>query len=166
MGTKATRRIAKPPAAPHKPEAGRRKPEAATKAPPGPSATVGERLIACREATGKKKVEVARIIKITPQSLGNLESGASKQPASDTLLDMRDKLGYSPDYIIRGKGMPLLPKFEELAQEQSLILIFRELRPELKKAAIRTLQDFRRAQNTGPSVVDPFQEDPPDGDDD
>lgn len=127
--------------------------------------TVAERLVVCREAKGIIQAEAARILKIKQQSLGGLERGGSKKPASDTLLDMRDRLGYSPDYVIRGKGMPLLPNFEALAQEQALILIFRELRPDVQKEAVRSVQALRRAQG-GPSKQDPFQRDAPDDEDD
>jgi transcriptional regulator with XRE-family HTH domain len=127
------------------------------------NATVGERLLICRNATGLSKAEVARKLGIAQSSVGELETGRSKKPAADTLLDMRDRLGYNPDYVIRGKGMPLLPNFEELAKEQALILIFRELRPELRDEAVRAVQGLRRAQG-GASSNDPFPRDPPRGD--
>lgn len=139
----------------------------ATSSPPSSKPiTVGDRLKLCREALKLNKADAARAIKIKAQSWGNIESGETKQPAADILLDMRDVLGISPDYLIRGVGMPLLPKFEELAQEQSLILIFRELRPNVKREAVRALQGLRRTQGGGPSEIDPFQEDAPSGDDD
>jgi transcriptional regulator with XRE-family HTH domain len=128
--------------------------------------TVGGRLEICRNAKKLSQAAAARSIKISPQSLGELEHGESKQPAADTLLDMRDKLGYDPDYVIRGKGMPLLPNFEELAKEMALISIFRELRPDLRDEAVRAIQGLRRAQGTGPSKSDPFGRDAPGGDDD
>lgn len=126
--------------------------------------TLGERLVVCREARTLSQSEAARAIGITQQSLGNLEIGKSKQPAADTLLDMRDKLGYNPDYVIRGHGMPLLPDFESLALEQSILLIFRSLRPDLRPEALRSMRALRRAQG-GPTEDDPFLHDPP-GDDD
>lgn len=78
---------------------------------------------------------------------------------------MRDRLGYSPDYVIRGKGMPLIPNFEEAAKEMTLVAIFRELRPEIRDEAIRSVQALRRAQGGGPSPQDPFQRDAPRDDD-
>lgn len=115
----------------------------------------------CRKAKKMSQAEAARAIKISQQSLGELERGESKQPASSTLLDMRDRLGYDPDYVIRGRGMPLLPNFEEAAKEMALIAIFRELRPEIKDEALRSVQALRRAQGGGPSAQDPFQKNPP-----
>lgn len=132
-----------------------------TRQKPSAKTTVGERLIICREAAKLGQAEAARKIKITQQSLGGLESGSSRQPASDTLLDMRDKLGYDPDYVIRGRGMPLLPNFEELAQEQALILIYRELREDVRPEALRSIRALRRAQGGGASSNDPFRRDPP-----
>lgn len=123
-------------------------------------------MVICREATKLNQAEAATKIGIKAQSLSQLESGRSKKPAADTLLDMRDRVGYDPDYVIRGKGMPLLPNFEQLAQEQALILIFRELRPDVQREAVRSVQALRRAQG-GPSTNDPFLKDPPaEGDDD
>jgi len=113
----------------------------------GPDATtVGGRLVICREQKGITKAAAARIIKISQQAMGELERGESKQPAAGTLLDMRDKLGYDPDYIIRGRGVPLIPNFEEAAKEQMLLTIFRELRPDIRDEAIKSVQALRRAQ--------------------
>lgn len=165
-----------------KPSAGRRKAAAgATRPVPAPAArttpvfrrervvpdqpapaTLGGRLTVCREAKQLSQADCARAVKITPQSWGQLESGQSKQPAADTLLDMRDKLGFDPDYIVRGRGMPLLPNFEDLAREQALLSIFRELKPENKRTALNLVQGIRRAQGGGPSASDPFEIDPPD----
>lgn len=123
--------------------------------------TIGGRIAICRRAKGMKPAACARAVSIRQASWSDLESGKSKQPAADTLLEMRDRLGFDPDYIIKGKGMPLLPNFEELAREQALLSIFRELKPENKQTALNLVQGIRRAQG-GTSASDPFPFDPPD----
>jgi transcriptional regulator with XRE-family HTH domain len=135
--------------------------------PPFDVRTVAGRITACRMKKGIDKATAAKEVKITPQSWGDLESGRTKLPRADTLLNMRDKLGFDPDYVIRGRGMPLLPRFEELASEMALIAIFRELRPEVRKNLLTIAQGLRRAQGKGPSPNDPFEHDAPkSGDDD
>lgn len=132
---------------------------------PDPS-TIGGRLVICREAAGKTQAEAARAIKIKQPSLADLESGKSKEPKGSTLLNMRDKLGYDPDYVMRGRGMPLLPtEVEAIVKETTLIGIFRELRPEVRDNLVSIAQGLRRAQGTGPSASDPFEKDVPDDDD-
>lgn len=123
--------------------------------------TIGARLVICRNAKKMTKAAVARTLGIKPQSYGDLETGDSNQPAADTLLDMRDKLGYDIDFVMKGRGMPLLPNFEEMARETALISIFRELHPDIKDEAVRMVQTLRRAQRSGPSPNDPFLRDPP-----
>lgn len=143
----------------------RAQPRATTEEALADPRTVGGRLLICRQARGIKQAAAAKLIKITPQSLGQLEKGDSTQPAAGTLLQMRDKLGYNPDYIIRGQGMPLLPNFEDLAQEMALLALFRELRPEIRNEMMRMALGLRRAQG-GASASDPYRVDPPGGDDD
>lgn len=122
--------------------------------------TVAGRLVLCRLATGFSQGEAAQKLGIKAQSLGDLENGDSKKPSALTLLKMRDKLGYDIDYVMRGKGMPLMPNFEELANEQALLSIFRELRPENKKTVLDMAQGVRRAQG-GSSPSDPYPFRPP-----
>lgn len=137
----------------------------ATQQEPRPDATtIAGRLVICRIERKLSQAEAARLIKKKQPSLGNLETGKSKEPKASTLLDMRDKLGYDPDYVIRGRGMPLLPNYEEVVKEQTLIAIFRELRPEIRDEALKSVQALRRAQG-GSSPSDPFLRDPPKSDD-
>lgn len=133
---------------------------ATKRAEPPDGMTVNGRLRIAREALDISQAEAARRLGIAPQSLGDLENGDSAQPAADTLLNMRDRLGYNIDYIIRGKGMPLLSHFEDMAREAALIAIFRELKPELRDEAVRAVQGLRRAQG-GSSATDPYPRDPP-----
>lgn len=150
----------KPRTAPKQRPKGRVAAAGAQEAPKPDASTIAGRLVICRMARKLKKAHAARKIGITPQSLGGLESGKSKQPAADTLLDMRDKVGYDPDYVIRGRGMPLLPNFEEQAQELALIALYRELHPTLKATALRIITDLRRTTGRG-SANDPYGLDPP-----
>lgn len=123
--------------------------------------TIGGRLVICRTARKLTQKDAAKRIGITAQSLGGLERGGSKQPAASTLLEMRDRLGYDPDYVMRGRGMPLMPNFEDMARESMLISIFRELKPRSKDGLLSMAQTLRRAEGNGPSGVDPFETDPP-----
>lgn len=135
--------------------------EAPVPAPAPDAASLGGRLVICRLARNLKQRACAKAVGITPQSWGDLEAGRSKMPASDTLLEMRDRLGFDPDYVVRGRGMPLLPNFEDLAREQALVSIFRELKAQNKETALQLVQGLRRAQGDGPSTSDPFQFEPP-----
>lgn len=109
------------------------------------AATISGRLVICREARNLTQAEAARLLGIKQQSLNGLERGRSKQPAADTLLDMRDRLGYDPDYVMRGKGMPLLPNFKDLAQESQLLSVFRDLDSSTRATVIRIVRDIRCA---------------------
>lgn len=120
--------------------------------------TIGGRLVICRKAAKWNQRQAAKKIGITPQSLGDLEAGKSKMPSAAHLLDMRDKAGWDPDYVIKGKGMPLLPNFEELVNEMTLISIFRELRPKTRESLLGIAQSLRRAQGEGAQPERPIPE--------
>lgn len=133
--------------------------------PPVEPSTIGGRLRICRDAAGLTQRAAAGKLGIKPQSLGGLEHGGSKAPSAETLWRMRDKLHYDPEYVMRGKNVPLMPNFEELAKEMALISIFRDLQPQSKKSLIGIAQGLRRAEGKGPSKDDPFNHDPPGADD-
>lgn len=131
--------------------------------PSGPvvALTVGDRVRLCREAKGITKAQVARALKVSAPTAGDWENGNTKQPTGANLLNMRDALGYNMDFIVRGKGMPLLPNFEEMARENTLIAIFRDLQDGPKKSLLEIAQQLRRAHGGGPTDHDPFPKAPP-----
>jgi transcriptional regulator with XRE-family HTH domain len=126
-----------------------------------PVLTVGDRVRACREAKRLKKADVARALKVSQAAVGDWESGKTNSPTGENLLNMRDALGYNIEYIVRGKGMPLLPNFEEMARETALISIFRDLAPGPKQSLLDIAQQLRRAHGGGPTDNDPFLRDAP-----
>jgi transcriptional regulator with XRE-family HTH domain len=123
--------------------------------------TVGDRVRLCREAKGLKKAQVARALRVSAAAAGDWENGNTKQPTGANLLNMRDALGYNIDFIVRGKGMPLLPNFEDMARESALISIFRDLQDGPKKSLLEIAQQLRRAHGGGPTNHDPFPKAPP-----
>jgi transcriptional regulator with XRE-family HTH domain len=123
--------------------------------------SIAGRLQACRQAKGITKAELARRLKVSAATVGDWENGDTKAPTGENLLNMRDAVGYDIDYIVRGKGMPMLPNFEEMARESMLISIFRDLGPGPKQNLLDIAQSLRRAHGGGPSPDDPFLWDAP-----
>lgn len=136
-----------------------------TKPAPDRGAVHGRCQIA-REAKGITKTEVARKLGVSKATVGDWENGDTRSPTAENLLNMRDKLGYNIDFIVRGTGMPLMPNFEQQAKEAALMSIFRDLKPEHRESVLTIAQNLRRAQGGGPNPNDPFLRDAPkDGDD-
>lgn len=128
--------------------------------PPDPK-TIHGRLRICREAKGVTKAAVAKAAGVKASSVGDWENGDTRSPKPETLWNLRDRLGYDLEYVVRGKGMPLLPNYEEQIREIMLIGIFRELNTEMKDSLVGLAQNLRRAQGSGPSDVDPYRKDVP-----
>jgi transcriptional regulator with XRE-family HTH domain len=118
------------------------------------SATLAGRLLICRELSGINKSEAARILGIAASSYGDLELGKSKRPSAQTLLGMRDRLGWSPDYVMKGKGAPLLPGREDFAREQTLLHLFRALPDYLKDEVVRYIRVIRNARGDSDDLDD------------
>ena len=70
--------------------------------------SIGERIAAARTALGVTKADLARVSGVTRQAIGQLESGASKRPNSETLLAIAKALGQEPSWIISGRGKMLI----------------------------------------------------------
>lgn len=71
-----------------------------------PLLTIGARITWLREKKNMKKSELARAIGIRAQSMGDIESGKTKAPASSTLLRIAAILDANPDWIINYRGHP------------------------------------------------------------
>jgi len=68
--------------------------------------TIGERLKQARIKAGMNQSELARLAKLTPSAISQIESGLSKKPDAINLLKIARALGVTPDWLITGKDSP------------------------------------------------------------
>lgn len=96
--------------------------------------TIGFRIKIAREANGWNQPELANRAGITKQAVSQIESGATKNPRPETLLNIADITGFEYRWLITGKGHRTK---EEAAKD---MLDLSDL-PEHSKAAIRAVMD-------------------------
>ena len=97
--------------------------------------TIGQRIVWLRKERGMSQAELARLIGIKPQSLGGIELGKSKTPASITLLRLAAALDANPEWIMTGRGNCNLSDVPQ-ATEADFIKVFRKLSPEHQAALL------------------------------
>lgn len=64
--------------------------------------TIGDRIRTHRERKGMSQSDLARLVKMTPQAINLIESGATKAPTPANLLAIADVLGVSMRELITG----------------------------------------------------------------
>lgn len=119
--------------------------------------TIKDRTKEAREALGLNQVELAKLAKVSPGTIGNLEAGTRKNPRE--LLAIAAALQVNPQWLKTGKG----PRESNAAQTASppaapagahaeLLAFFDELPPLEQAAVLRDVHD-RAARVLGDRIL-------------
>lgn len=68
--------------------------------------TIGERVKKARTDANLTQLELAKLVGISKAAISQIENGSTKSPAAPTLLSICTATGFSPHWIIKGKGDP------------------------------------------------------------
>lgn len=104
--------------------------------------SIGQRIRFLRGERGMSQAELARLIGITPQSLGGIELGKSKSPSAVTLLRLAAALDANPEWIIHGRGKCNLSDAPGATTEE-FIRVFEALSPEHQAALLAAAKSLR-----------------------
>lgn len=79
----------------------------ATATPPGPDSTYGERLLWAMAVKGLNQSELARLVRVTPQSIQYLCDPANHARGSRNTAAFADACGVDPNWLARATGSPI-----------------------------------------------------------
>lgn len=96
--------------------------------------TIGDRVKYARAASGMNQPELARLVGISKQALSQIESGVTKNPRPDTLLNIADSTGFEYRWLITGVGA-------KTNKEAAMDRLDISSLPDKSKAAIRAVMD-------------------------
>ncbi len=65
---------------------------------------IGTRIKDARVSNGISKSELAKLIGVSPQAVGQMESGATKNPKPQHIFAIADVTGFEPRWIATGEG--------------------------------------------------------------
>ena len=109
----------------------------------------GKRLRALREGRGLTQLELGRIIKLSPSTIGMYESGR-RDPDSETLRTLAEYFGVTVDYLLGRTDDPMPPAGRRVTDEpvnplQKRLVelgVYLRTNKELTEEDIKEIEDF------------------------
>lgn len=101
-----------------------------------------------RTALGMKQVELAKLVKVSQNTVSNWEHG-KHDPDQDALRELSQIFGTSIDYILGNSDIKKAPSLEDAglsAEEAELLKLFRAAPSALQDAALRVLEANQRKE--------------------
>lgn len=121
---------------------------------PPPLTAFGGRLAHWRKLRGYSQGAFAEKLGIKQGSLSELETGKSKSPSADVLVNACDLLQIRPRYLWLGEEPAELQNFSELSgTEAQLVMMFRSLPTDAARQAFMIDMNAKQSQRTQPATV-------------
>lgn len=105
--------------------------------------SIGQRIKHLREARRYTQRELGNKAGVGQAAISNLETDSSRKPSARTLLRLADALDCNPNWFLDGMGDPTLWRPVTNLAEASLLMAYRALTQEARRALLAVAQSMK-----------------------